>query len=190
MLFHFVVVFVGCPTLHCICIRLMSFRPYGAGLFALPFQGCSLIKPDWPKQALGLQRLVSFGVVDIHPGGQVLLAAESLEVVAHRGDDADFKVVLPFKEVWGDVVDTSTKILYTSRLPVYEDLRNAFNEASIQDGRDGVHTVSTRINRFLINDGAAEMLVRLAVFQVEQGVKMGACGVVQEAVAQCHSPIV
>ena len=36
MFFHIVVV-VGCPKLRYACIGLMSFRPFRAGQFALPF---------------------------------------------------------------------------------------------------------------------------------------------------------
>jgi hypothetical protein len=59
-------------------------------------------------------------VVDIDPSGWVFLAAEGLEVVAHRGGDVDFKVVFAFLEVIGDIVDSTAKILYTSGLIVNE----------------------------------------------------------------------
>ena len=85
-----------------------------ACLISGALRGWVVIQFDWPEQALGLQGLVSSWMVHIYPSGWVLLAAEGLEVVAHRGGHADFKVVFAFLEVMGDVVDSTTKILDTS----------------------------------------------------------------------------
>ena len=52
-----------------------------------------------------------------------------------------------------------------------------------------MHTVSTKVDGLAINDSPAEMLVGLAVLQVEQGVEMGGCSVVQEAVTKGDVPI-
>jgi hypothetical protein len=68
-------------------------------------------------------------MVHIYPSGRVLLSAEGLEVVAHGGGRADFKVVFAFLEAIGDIVDSTTKILYASRLSVNEHFGNAFHEA-------------------------------------------------------------
>ena len=70
-------------------------------------------------------------MVHIYPSGRVLLSAEGLEVVAHRSGHADFKVVFAFLEVIGDVVYSTTKILYASRLPVDKHFGNTFHE--VQD---------------------------------------------------------
>ena len=73
--------------------------------------------------------MVSSWVIDIYPSGWVFLAAEGLEVVAHGGRDADFKVVGSVLEVIADVVDSTTIILDASRLSVDEHLGNTFHEA-------------------------------------------------------------
>ena len=45
------------------------------------------------------------------------------------------------------------------------------------------------VDGFAIDDGAAEMLVKRAVFQVKQGVEMCADSVMKEAVNEFYLPI-
>ena len=75
----------------------MGYSPFGTGYNCFEkFYGTD--------NSHGLQWLVAFGMVDIKPGGQVFLTAEGFEVVAHRGDDADFEVILAFGEEGTEVV--------------------------------------------------------------------------------------
>ncbi len=59
----------------------------------------------------------------------------------------------------------------------------------MQDGRDGVQTVSTMVNVFSVYNRAAEMLVFFAVLEVKEGVEMGDEGVFQETMAECYVPL-
>ena len=87
-----------------------------------------MIDFHWPQHPYGLQGLFPSRMVDIDPSGGVFLAAEGLEVVAHRGGDMNLKFVFLFVEHRGEVVDAPAKILYAKRLSVDEHLGNAFDE--------------------------------------------------------------